>query len=192
MNFIKLLRSQKTVFTTEDLKLILDTNNENTIRNFFYRAQKKWLLENIYYWIRKLVDKDINIFEFASKVKKNSYISFETVLKKEWIIFQYYGNTIFLASDNTWEKKTKDFIIKYNKLKSDILINPLGINHKKWYAIASPERAICDRIYISPGYFFDNLENIDLEKLAQISQIYNKRVILEVKKLIQDARHQNS
>jgi hypothetical protein len=38
-------------------------------------------------------------FEFATQFKKNSYISFETVLKQEGIIFQDYGKTIFLASD---------------------------------------------------------------------------------------------
>jgi hypothetical protein len=43
-------------------------------------------------------------FEFATLLKKNSYISFETVLKKEAIIFQDYGNTLFLASDKTLTK----------------------------------------------------------------------------------------
>jgi len=189
-NLEKLSKSNKTVFTVPDLWKILNTQNKYTIRNYLSNLGKRGVLQKLFYGIWGYIN--YNTFEFASKVKKNSYISFETILKKEWIIFQHYWKTIFLASDNTGEKQTKDFIIKYNKLKSDILINPLGINHKKWYAIASPERAICDRIYISPGYFFDNLENIDLEKLAQISQIYNKRVILEVKKLIQNVRHQNS
>jgi hypothetical protein len=53
--------------------------------------------------------------------------------------------------------------------------------------IATPERAICDRLYLSPNYYFDNLENIDKEKLLEISQIYNKRVILEIKKLLKNA-----
>ena len=52
--------------------------------------------------------------------------------------------------------------------------------------IASTERAICDRLYLSKNYYFDNLENIDFEKLEEISQIYNKRVILYVKKLIKN------
>jgi hypothetical protein len=49
--------------------------------------------------------------------------------------------------------------------------------------IASAERAICDRLYLTSNYYFDNLENIDFEKLEEISQIYNKRVVKQVKKL---------
>ncbi|MDP3381306.1 MAG: hypothetical protein Q8S84_07580 [bacterium] len=54
--------------------------------------------------------------------------------------------------------------------------------------IASKERAVCDRIYLSKNYYFDNLESINLEKLEEISQIYNKRVILEIKKLIKNVK----
>jgi len=53
--------------------------------------------------------------------------------------------------------------------------------------IASAERAICDRLYLSPNYYFDNLEAIDKEKLQEISLIYNKRVILEINNLIKNA-----
>ena len=57
------------------------------------------------------------------------------------------------------------------------------------YMIASKERAICDRLYLSKNYYFDNLENVNLEKLEIISEIYNKRVILDIKKLIKNAEH---
>jgi hypothetical protein len=49
--------------------------------------------------------------------------------------------------------------------------------------IASLERAICDRIYISPNYYFDNLSDVNWDKLEEIAQIYNKRVIKEIKLL---------
>jgi len=64
-------------------------------------------------------------------------------------------------------------------------LNQLGLEHKKRYTIASVERAICDRIYLSKNYYFDDLSDIDFEKLEEISKIYNnKRVILEVNKLM--------
>jgi hypothetical protein len=52
--------------------------------------------------------------------------------------------------------------------------------------IASKERAICDRIYFTKDYYFDNLNEVDFIKLEEISQIYNKRVKDEIKKLIID------
>lgn len=184
MNFIKLLRTKKSVFTVDDLKIILDTTNEATIRNYLSRAKSKWLVENIYYGVWKLTDKDADIFEIACKLIKNSYISFETVLKKEWVIFQFYWDTVFLASDKSIEKVAKGIKYKSFKLKNSILLNPVWIKNVWSYSIAGIERAICDRLYLSHNYYFDNLENVDFNKLKEISMIYNKRVQLEVNNLI--------
>lgn len=188
MNFIKLLKSKKTVFTINDIKKIFSSDNENTIRDYLSKAKKKWLVENVYYGIWKLVDKDIDFFEFATKLKKKSYISFETVLQKEWIIFQDYSNSVFLASDNTITKYAvwKNFISL--KIIDWILLNPLWVENRWNYSIASKERAICDRIYLSSNYFFDNLGGINLDNLEEISQIYNKRTILEIKKIINNVK----
>lgn len=41
MNLLKLLKTKKTVFTVNDLKKILDTSNEGTIRNYLSRAKEK-------------------------------------------------------------------------------------------------------------------------------------------------------
>jgi hypothetical protein len=72
----------------------------------------------------------------------------------------------------------------YHKLKNELLSNPLGIIQTGKYAIATPERAVCDRLYLSPNYYFDNVEPLDKEKLLDIAKIYNQSVVLSVKKLI--------
>ena len=185
MNFLKLLRSQKTVFTVDDLKKILDTTNPATIRNYLSRAKEKGLVEPVYYGIWKLVDKEVDVFELACKLNKKSYVSFETVLKKYWVIFQYY-DTIFLASDKSVDKVALDIPFKTMKLKNEILLNPIWVEHKQTYSIASLERAICDRIYISPKYYFDDLSSVNWEKLEEISQIYNTRVKNEIISLKQN------
>lgn len=184
MNLLKLLKTKKTVFTVNDLKKILDTSNEGTIRNYLSRAKEKWLMESVYYGVWKLVGRDVNMYELWCKIHRNSYISFETVLKKEGVIFQYYGDIIFMASDKSRERVALWTNFKSLKLKNSILINPIWIEHRENYSIASVERAICDRLYLSSDYYFDNLENVNFEKLEEISQIYNKRVILEVNTLM--------
>jgi len=181
-NFDKILNSNKTVFSYNDLSLILWINNRETLKSYFFRALKSKIMFNIYKWIYILAN--YNKYELAIKLKKKSYISFETVLKDNWIIFQDYLTTIFLASDNTISKKIWNINYQFNKIKDSILLNPLWLINKKNYTIASIERAICDKVYLSSNYYFDNLENIDKQKLIEISQIYNKRVILEIKKLI--------
>ena len=184
--FDKILNSWKTVFTYDDISILLSIENKNTIKSFINRLVKSWIIKSGFKWIYTLHKYDI--YEFASKLKKDSYISFETVLKQNWIIFQDYSNTIFLSSNNSLSKQIDKMYFKYNKIKDSILYNPLWIINKWTYLIASPERAICDRLYLSSNYYFDNLENIDKQKLSDISQIYNKRVILEVKKLLKNAK----
>jgi len=182
MNIEKIISSWKTIFSVQDLLSILDTNNSQTIRNYLSRIWKKWILQKLYYGIWWLAKYDI--WELASKLKKPSYISFETILYKEWIIFQHYGNKIFSASNNTISKETEKYTFNYVKLKNSILQNPLWIISNGNYMFASKERAICDRVYISGWYYFDNLQSINKEKLIEISKIYNKRVEKEIQNLI--------
>ena len=180
----KILDSWKTVFTKKDLEKILDFKTKMSLDKFLYREKKKGFLNNIFYWIYVL--KNYDILELATKIRKKSYISLETVLKTEAIIFQYY-NEIFLVSDDNLEKKVWDIKFKFHKIKDSVLLNQLWLEHKKNYIIASKERAICDKIYLSKNYYFDSLEGVNFEKLEEISKIYNnKRVILEVKKLIKN------
>lgn len=186
-NVSKIINSWKTVFSKNDIRKLLDYKTTFALDKFIQRSKDSWILENPFYWIYTF--KKYEIFEFACKLRKLSYISFETVLQKEGVIFQDYSNTIFLASDDTGEKNAVGKVFKFNKLKNSVLLNPLGIDHKWSYMIASKERAICDRIYLSKNYYFDNLEWLNTEKLLEISKIYNnKRVILEINKMIKNVK----
>jgi hypothetical protein len=102
------------------------------------------------------------------------------------VIFQDYSSTITLVSDNTLEKNIAWKQIRFSKIKDSILLNPIGIEYNGKYLIASRERAICDRIYLSWEYYFDHLSGVDLEKLENIATIYNKATLLHIKKLIKD------
>jgi hypothetical protein len=64
-----------------------------------------------------------------------------------------------------------------------LLTNPLGIIQTGTYAIATAERAVCDRLYLSPTYYFDNLEPLRKDTLLEIAEIYNQRVVLSIKKM---------
>lgn len=181
----KLLESKRTVFTYQNLQSILWIQKRDTLKSFLDRQIKAWVLIRPYLWIYAF--KHFDLFELATKIKTQSYISFETVLKKEGVIFQEYGKTIFLASNNTLEKEALWYTFKCLKLKDSILYNPIGLVNRWWYMIATAERAICDRIYLSQNYYFDHLDGINKQKLLEISQIYNQRVILQVKQLLKHA-----
>ncbi len=178
----KLLASGKTIFSYQDIENLLSLSNQDTIKSFFGRGVKEGIFVNISKWLYAL--KKYDTYELATKLKKNSYISLETVLYREGIVFQDYGAQIYLVSDNTLMKHNNWVQFNYLKIKDDILYNPLGIISRGNYMIASRERAICDRLYLSGDYYLDSLDGVDLSRLEEISQIYNKRLIRSIQTLI--------
>jgi len=182
-NILKLHNSWKTVFKKREVKSILWIANQLTLDKFIHRALKDESLKKLHYGIYALWKYDI--YELGTKIKQKSYISLETSLKDNALIFQYY-DSIFLLSDDTLEKTIWGQKYVYKKMKDSILLNPIGIEHMWNYAIAGKERAICDTLYFRKNYYFDSLEWVNFEKLEKISQIYNKRVQKEIQQLIKE------
>jgi len=181
-DFAKLLQTEKTIFTVTDIYQIFSHYNKFSLRNAISRLGKQWFLINICKGIRALPK--YNIYELANILQKPSYISLETVLNQEWIIFQDYGNILFSISIKTRDIKIWNLKYSYKTIKKEILLDPKWIAYTQWYAIASPERAICDRLYLTPNYHFDNLRGINRQKLQEIATIYNnQRLILDIKNL---------
>ena len=123
-----------------------------------------------------------NRFELATRIYTPSYISFETVLTRTGINFQYYGN-IFVATYVTREKlRLMGQKISFVRMKDYVLSNTTGIEHRDSIAMATKERAFLDRIYISKDYHFDNLDVLNWDKVLRILPIYhNKRMDKKVK-----------
>ena len=175
----RLVKSGKTVFTTEDLAKILDINNRDYLAVLLSRMVKREELIRIRKGIY-IYNNNYNIFELANKIKRPSYVSLEKVLFDNAIIFQDYSHIITSVSNNTYREKIGKNEFIYCKIKDAILFNPVGISTIGVERIASVERAVCDTIYLSKNFYFDNLSNINRTKLLDISQIYNKRVVEEI------------
>jgi hypothetical protein len=62
--------------------------------------------------------------ELANILKTPSYISLETILYKEAVVFQDYGDTIFSISDNTKSFKIDGTSYEYHRITPKILLNP--------------------------------------------------------------------
>ncbi|MBU4274601.1 type IV toxin-antitoxin system AbiEi family antitoxin domain-containing protein [Patescibacteria group bacterium] len=185
-----LLRSAKTVFSTKDVALLWGEEKESTISGRLNKYVKSGKLIRIR---RGIYAKDNNYdrFELATRICTPSYISFETVLTREGINFQYYGN-IFVASYITREINISGQTISFVRMKNYVLSNTLGIENKKGYSVASKERAFLDRIYASKNYHFDNLDALDWDKVFEILPIYqNKRIEKRVKQYFEYYRKTN-
>ncbi len=175
-----LLRSTKTIFSTKDASLLWNENDNKIVTD---RLKKYVNAEKLVRPYRGLYAKDTNYdrFELATRIYTPSYISFETVLTREGVNFQYYGN-IFVASYINREINVGDQKITFVRTKDYVLSNTVGIEHKEGYAIATRERAFLDRVYVSKDYHFDNLANLNWDKVFEILPIYhNKRLEKKVR-----------
>lgn len=175
-----------TVFTTDELKTLFGIQNSSHINNIMQVMKKNSLVKNVAKRLRCL--NNYNEWELASKIRYPSYISFESVLQKSWIIFQNYQHTITLAASNSLKKEIDGISIEYHKIKTSILTNPVGLNYNWKYYEACPERAICDMVYLYKNTNFDNISNLDLKRLEEISCIYPQKTNLLLSNLIKYAQ----
>ena len=183
MGFLnKLLRSRKTVFTFRELTMLW---NDVPVQTALSRVHY-YVKNNQLYQIRNGIyskDKVYDVFELATKIFKPSYISFETVLGMEGVIFQKY-NSVFLASYQTKVINCDGNEFTFKKLKDSVLLNDAGIINKDDIMIATRERALLDVLYLNKDYYFDNILSVDFDKAFKLLDVYNnKRMEADVKKL---------
>jgi predicted transcriptional regulator of viral defense system len=175
-----LLRSTKTIFTTNDIKLLWGEASKNAANVRLNHYVKTGKLIRVHRGIYAK-DKNYNRFELATRIYTPSYISFETVLTRSGINFQYYGN-IFVASYINRDIAVDRQNISFIRMKNYVLTDAAGVLHNNGIAIATKERAFLDRIYVSKDYHFDVLDLLDWDKVFEILPIYNnKRMEKKVK-----------
>lgn len=171
----KILRAKNTVFTFKDISLLWRETDVNLVKrriSYYVKTGKLYPIRRGIY----AKDKNYDQFELATKIYTPSYISFETVLAKAGIIFQYYEQ-IFIASYLSREITIDDKRYTYKKIKDSILTNNLGIEIKDNYSLATPERAFLDVIYLYKDYHFDNLSLLNRQKVFEIVPIYNSKTM---------------
>jgi len=186
-----ILRSNKTVFSSKDIALLWqDPGTSATRVRLHYYIEKGEL-----YRIRKGLyakSRDYNRMELATRVFTPAYVSFETVLAKEGLIFQYYSQ-IFVASYLDREIVIDGQTYSYRKIKTRVLVNPIGVEHASETSIATKERAFLDTLYVNSDYQFDNLRDLNWEKVWEILSIYgNQRMVKKVNSLYKTESDQSS
>lgn len=174
------MRSPKTIFSLKDVSLLWGEESDEIIKkrlNKYVKTGKLIRVRRGFY----AKDKNYNRFELATRINTPAYISFETVLTKEGVSFQYYGN-IFVASYINREIEIEGQKITFVRMKDYVLSNTMGIEHPDEIATATRERAFLDRVYVSKDYHFDNLANLNWNKVFEILPIYhNKRLEKKIK-----------
>ncbi|OGC56863.1 hypothetical protein A3H26_04110 [candidate division WWE3 bacterium RIFCSPLOWO2_12_FULL_36_10] len=182
-----LLRSTKSVLTLKDIALLWQDSDTNAARVRLNYYVKKG---DLYRLRRGLYSKDKNYskLELGARIFTPSYISFETVLAKEGLIFQYQ-TAVTLASYLTRQVTVADQVFNYQSLKKEVLINNKGILTENEISIASKERAFIDTLYVHNGYHFDNLRSLNWDLVFEMLPLYeNDRVVKTVNKLFLESK----
>ncbi len=177
-----ILRSPHTVFTTEDVALLWREDDRAVVTN----RLKAYVTDGKLVRLRRGVyakDAQYDPLEMATRLYTPSYVSFETVLAREGVIFQYY-KTIFVATYLTRAVEVNNHHVQLIRVKENILNSAAGIDHTSGYATATKERAILDRMYSGGDYHFDNLAGVDWDRIEELVPLYaNKRLERAVAKL---------
>jgi len=177
-----ILRSNKTVFTTKDIALMWhDPGSSATRVRLNYYVRKGQL-----YRIRKGLyakNQDYSRLELATRIFTPAYVSFETILAREGMIFQYYDE-IFVASYLTREITIDEQTYSFRKIKNEVLSDARGVENINETSMAGKERAFLDTVYVKGETHFDNLSSLDWEKTFEILPIYhNLRMTKQISRL---------
>ncbi|MCK4337689.1 MAG: hypothetical protein KAX11_07080 [Candidatus Aminicenantes bacterium] len=182
---LNLYQSKNTVFTINEIALLSGEIERFNLKSKINYYVKKGELRNVRKGIYTKIEYDP--FELAAKIFTPSYISLETVLKKEGVIFQTY-ETIFVVSYLSRKIEVDSHPIQYRRLKEQYLLAQDGIIQKQNYAIATKERAFLDVLYLYGEYYFDNLEVLDKEKIFALLDIFQSETLLKrAKEILKNA-----
>lgn len=188
---LTILRSQSTVFTFKEILLASEEDSPNLLK----RRLNHYVQKGELYAIRRGLyakDKNYDRLELATKIYTPSYISFETVLAEAGVIFQHY-KTIFVATYQTKDIVCDGQTYSFRKIKDYVLTNTDGIEQRGYYYAATKERAFLDTLYLNKDYYFDNLSQIDADKVLALLPIYdNKQMTKRVHKYLEQLKNERA
>ena len=185
-----ILRSSRTVFTFKDISLMWRNTDKKAviagINYYISTGQLHRIRRGIY-----AKDKNYDKTELACRIYTPAYVSFETVLTRAGINFQYYGQ-IFIASYLAREIVVDGQVYQYRKIKNTLLTDSAGVLNKDGIAIATSERAFLDTLYLNTDYHFDNLASLTWDKVFDMLPLYNnKRMTRKVQEFFAATKDNN-
>jgi len=166
---IELNRIDRKVFHSNDLAILWNIANKNTLYTAIKRYVQKGVLIPIYKGLYSTVPiSQLDPLELGRAiVHRYTYLTTESVLVQEGIISQAIYAHTFVSSISK-RVTVGDSSFRFRKLKDEYLYNPTGILNNEGNLIATTERAVADMLYYNPKYHFDFSASIDFEKVKEM------------------------
>ena len=170
-----ILSSSRTVFTPQLLALTDRSRSRESISNSLRYYARAGVLRSPRAGIYTKLKYDEQ--EMACALLKPCYISLEYVLARAGVTFQYSEDiTCISYQTRTIEVDGRSYV--FRKINPMIWMNMVGIEQRDNIAIATPERAFLDMMYLSAGQcYFDNLHPLNKELIRQILPVYNSTTL---------------
>lgn len=167
----ELLKADRKIYHSNDLAILWEISNKNTL----YTTIKRYVQKGIFIPIYKGLYSTVPLAQLdpldlgRAVVHRYTYLTTESVLSQEGIISQATYAFTFVSS---LSKKIKvgNVNFLFRKLKDEYLYNPTGILNKDGNFVATTERAVADMLYFNPKYHFDLSSSIDFDKVKHIQK----------------------
>jgi len=179
MDTLQILRiledTDKNIFTTQDLKKILEVQNTNTLYKTVERLIRKNILVRITKGIYFVSTKTPDEFEIATFLKRPSYVSLESALNFYGILIQSPYQIISVTPKRGGKIIFKDKEFLFYHILPEYFWGYKKMNN---FLIAEPEKAIIDEIYFESK----GRETIDFKE-CDLSSINRKKLKEYAKKV---------
>ena len=182
-----ILSSRRTVFTMQSLSMLSECADSQKLAKSLHYYASEGKIRNLRKGIYTKLEYDEQ--EMACSLFRPSYISLEYVLGRSGVLFQW-DETVTCVSYLSRQIEVDNRAYQFRKINPELWIGMEGIEQRDNVAIASPEKAFLDMVYLSGGNcFFDNLGPLSIAKTRQLLPLYrsdklNERVaeLLKLKK----------
>jgi hypothetical protein len=117
--------------------------------------------------------------EMACSLFRPSYLSLEYVLQRAGVVFQW-DDTITCVSYLSRTTEVDERQYQFRKISPKLWIGMEGVEQKDNVAIAMPERAFLDMLYLSAGNcYFDNLHPLSVKRVSDLLPLYGSHKLSE-------------
>ena len=181
-----ILGSPKTVFTLQSLVMLTGCSDTKKLTKSLYYYAKGGKILNPRKGVYTKLKYDEQ--EMACSLFRPSYLSLDYVLGRAGVVFQW-DDAITSVSYLSRQVEVDGKSYRFRKISPEIWVGMEGVERHGNVAVATPEKAFLDTVYLSAGNcYFDNLQPLSMKRINDLIPFYNSTKLNERVKELMNAK----